>query len=90
MGEIINKDSVFGLLIKYYLIQIILIFEKAQTLGVWPDNPSISALVELIAKYILQTLPRIIFEYYYDQVTCEDITLLDLMLSFIYDLREIK
>ena len=43
----------------------------SQTLGVWPDNPSRSALVELMAKYFLQTLPRNIFAYYHDRVTCQ-------------------
>ena len=47
-------------------LQFLPIYLKTQTLGVWPDNPSRSALVELMAKYLLQTLQRNIFAYYYD------------------------
>ena len=67
------KEYIFSRYIYFIFILMILLYFKiaSRTLGVWPDNPSRSAFVELMAKYCLQTLPRNIFAYYYDRVTCQ-------------------
>ena len=65
--------------ISYFSSNVVIIRKKpifnnnaSPTLGVWSGNPSSPALVELMAKYFLQTLPRNIFAYYYDRVTCQE------------------